>query len=147
MKRPTTDGHHGAYVTTPLAAMMMQLLGGVTAGPVALTKSEFDAIKKLYGFKPEKPNQKPPPPEPPHEKDFATPWEYRQACETHKEALRRHANWQDPQPMMQAGADRQLPDGREAREFQIGVVAGRETPLPRNQSRSDDILPRMLGGV
>ncbi len=58
--RPTTDGRSGSRVTTPNAATMIQLLGaGVTAGSVALTRDEFAAVKKLYGFELEGPQEKP----------------------------------------------------------------------------------------
>lgn len=103
MKRPSSNG---STTTTPRAGVMLNLLGGVTAGPIALTGDEFRAIKKLYGFKPEKPHKKPPPPEPPKEKDFSKPWEYREALQKHELALEAHARWESPQPMMQAGADR-----------------------------------------
>lgn len=97
----------GSLTTTPRAALMMELLGvGVTAGSVALTSTEFDAIKALYGFKPEEPNEKPPPPEPPKREDFEYDWKYEQAVEGHKKALKAHANWQDPRLLLQAGSDR-----------------------------------------
>lgn len=87
--------------------MMMQLLGsGITSGPVTLTRDEQQAINKLYSFKPEGPNPKPSPPAAPAKEDFKTPWEYEQAQKKYQEALKAHANWKDPQPLMQAGADR-----------------------------------------
>jgi hypothetical protein len=107
MKRPTTDGSNGSVVTTPNAGSMMQLLGsGVVAGGVALSRDEFTAIKKLYGFKPEKPNKKPPPPVPPVREDFDAPYKFEDAVRKHEAALKAHERWEDPRPLMQAGADR-----------------------------------------
>lgn len=86
---------------------MMQLLGsGLTSGPVAMTRDEFAAVKKLYGFKQEKPNEKPPPPPAPKREDFDAPWKYQDAVSKHEQALKNHAKWEDPRPFMQAGADR-----------------------------------------
>lgn len=102
--RPTL---HGTTITTPKSRLSMQLLGvGVVAGSVALTRDEFGAINKLYGFKPEKPNKKPPPPKAPNREDFDTQWKYEDALKKHEAALKAHANWQDPMPLMQAGANR-----------------------------------------
>lgn len=107
MKRPTTNGLSGSLVTTPRASMMMQLLGsGAIQGSVALTRDEFTAVKKLYGYKAEKPNKKPEPPKAPERSDFADIWKYDEAVKAHERALKAHANWKDPKPLMQAGADR-----------------------------------------
>lgn len=98
-----------ADVTTPFAGAMMQLLGvGGTFEGVAFSKGEIQNLKKLYGFEAEKPNKKPPPPEPPKREDFKSDWDFERAERDHKEALKRHANWEDPRPLMQAGADRNL---------------------------------------
>lgn len=94
-------------VTTPHADAMVQLLGsGITDGGVILSRDEFEAVKKLYGYKREKPNKKPPPPEPPKREDFDGSWKFEQAQRTHEAALKAHAMWTDPMPLMQAGADR-----------------------------------------
>lgn len=107
MKRPTTDGHNGSNVTTPHAASMMQLLGsGAVAGGVALSRDEFSSIKKLYGFKAEKPNKKPPPPVAPVREDFDSTYKFEDAVRKHEAALKAHERWEDPRPLMQAGADR-----------------------------------------
>lgn len=106
MKNRPTVGE-GTIVTTPRTAMMMQLLGSaVTAGSVTLSRDEFTAVKKLYGYKKEKPNQKPPPPAAPKREDFDTQYKFDDAARHHERALKAHANWQDPLPLMQAGADR-----------------------------------------
>lgn len=108
-RRPTVDGHHGSLVTTPRAALMMTFLGsGTTAGSVTLSRDEFKAVKKLYGYKREKPNAKPPAPTPPNREDFDSAWKYDEALRKHKEALDAHAKWEDPRPLMQAGADRNV---------------------------------------
>lgn len=104
--RPTSNGAHGSLVTTPMAATMVQLLGGVTSGGVAVTHDEFRAIKKLYGYVPEKPNKKPPAPKPPKREDFKGSYEYENARQKHEEALKAHGKWTDPRAFMQAGADR-----------------------------------------
>lgn len=106
-KRPTVQNM--ADVTTPFAATMMQLLGvGGTFENVAFSRSEIKNLKKLYGFEAEKPNKKPPPPEAPKREDFGSDWDFERAERDHKEALKRHADWKDPLPLMQAGADRNL---------------------------------------
>lgn len=100
MNRPTRDGRHGSYVTTPHAASMIQLLGpGATAESVAMSSDEWRAVQRLYGFTPEPPRQRPPPPEPPTRPDFA-------AEAAFKDAVRNHERWTDPRAFMQAGADR-----------------------------------------
>lgn len=112
VERPTVDESHGSYVTTPMARTMIQLLGsGIVTGSVVLSKDEFKRIQKIYGYTPEKPNEKPPPPVAPKAEDFTNTngtrgYQYQQACEKHEQALKAHAKWQDPQPLMQAGADR-----------------------------------------
>lgn len=101
MKRPTNDGFNGSYVTTPTAAEVMLLLGaGTVAGSVALTRDEFAAINRLYGYTAEPATNKPPRPEPPPP---GADWQKRQQYE---EAVRAWNKWQDPRPHMQAGADR-----------------------------------------
>lgn len=107
MKRPMIKGHNTSLVTTPYAAVMGQLLGlGMVSSSVAMTKSEFAAINKLYGYVPEKPNEKPAPPKLPVRGDFETEWQFTKALEKHKLALENLAKWTDPQPLYQAGADR-----------------------------------------
>lgn len=106
-KRPSVQGM--ADVTTPFAGTMMQLIGvGGTFENVAFSKTEIRNLKKLYGFEAEKPNKKPPPPEAPKREDFGSDWDFERAERDHKESLKRHANWEDPRALMQAGADRNL---------------------------------------
>lgn len=96
-------------VTTPFAGKMMQLFGaGGLFENIAFSKSEIRSLKKFYGFEEEKPNQKPPPPEPPKREDYGSDWDFERAERDHKVALKAHENWQDPMPLMQAGADRNL---------------------------------------
>jgi hypothetical protein len=86
---------------------MMKLLGsGLIVGSVALSRDETQAIKKLYGYEPEKPTKKPAAPKAPDRADFKSTFDYEDAVRKHDAAMRAHANWQDPMPMMQAGADR-----------------------------------------
>ena len=106
MKRPTCTPD-GSHITTPRASTMMALLGpGAVAGSVALTKDEFRAVNRLYGFREEKPNKKPPPPDAPSKADFKDSWAFEDAVRRHKSALEAHAKWEDPLPFMKAGADR-----------------------------------------
>lgn len=105
MNRPTTNGAHGSLTTTPIAATMIALLGGIRHGGVALSQDEFKAVQRLYGFVPEGPNAKPPPPAAPQREAFRTAYDYEAAVGRYKDALKAHANWKDPQAFMQAGAD------------------------------------------
>jgi len=85
---------------------MALLLGFKVCGSIALTPDEFRGIQKLYRFTPEGPNKKPEPPVAPKPEDFDVEWKYKDALRAHKIALQRHENWEDPQALMQAGADR-----------------------------------------
>lgn len=96
-----------ATVSTPRAETLIELLGpGLIHGPIAFTRDEFKDLRKLYRFEPEKPHEKPPPPEAPKRSDFDAQWKYEDAVRRHPERLRAHENWQDPLPLWQAGADR-----------------------------------------
>jgi len=104
-KRPHS-GDGGSYVTTPMAASMLDLLGGKRVGSVAITRDEMQSLTKLYCFKREPTNERPPKPVLP-EKPML-PWERQEAERAHKEALQRWEKWVDPQPFMQAGANRNM---------------------------------------
>lgn len=122
MKRPKLDnGSRGnSPVTTPIAADMISLLGGMPTGGLTLTTSEYSNLRKLYGFVPEKPNERPPPPSPPVEADFkGDRWKYQSALDDHKRALEYHAKWCDPQRFMQAGADVNLVRHAESDGFRL----------------------------
>jgi hypothetical protein len=97
-----------SQVTTPLAAKLVQLLGpGATCGSITLTRGEFEAVKHLYGFKKELPNKRPDSPKTPDPSNYPKDsWAYEEALRKHKDDLKRHEGWKDPQPFMQAGADR-----------------------------------------
>lgn len=104
-KRPVAQP--GTIITTPAALTWLQLLGaGVTVGSVTLTSSEFNAVRKLYGFTAEKPNKKPKPPVAPDRTKFKSDLDYRDAMRDHESAVDKHDRWVDPLPIMQAGADR-----------------------------------------
>lgn len=106
-RRPTVDGATGALVTTPIAAAMIGLLGSSPIfGSVALTKDEWRAVQKLYGFTDEAPNERPPPPAPPVCEKFKTTWDFDRAVQEHAAALKAWERWEDPRLLMQAGADR-----------------------------------------
>jgi len=138
MKRPTIGGPespHSTIVTTPRAAMMMQLLGsGLVRGGVALSRDEYAAINKLYGFTKEQPNPKPPPPKAPERETFKTSWDFEAAVKKYQEAVKAWQNWQDPRPLMQAGADHNVArtaevDGLRLVAFLAKFVPAGEDPL------------------
>ena len=88
---------------------MIQLLGpGMTALGNTFTRSETDALRKLYGFRPEEPNQRPPKPERQPDPERITPWEKKQADEAHAKAVADWERWEDPRSLMQVGADRNM---------------------------------------
>lgn len=105
--RPSIEDR--AIVSTPTAAIFIKLLGsgGIFNG-VAFSKTEFQNLNKLYGFTKEPPNKKPPPPEEPKREDFDVEYKYQDAVRQHKLAMERHAKWEDPRPLYQAGADRNM---------------------------------------
>ena len=110
MKRPTTK-KGSSTVTTPLSATIIELLGhDLSSGGVTLSRSESRAIKDLYGYKAEKPSNRPPeptaptPPGPSSGPDDAR--EYRRLMEKYDGAMVNWRKWQDPLPLMQAGAAR-----------------------------------------
>ncbi len=100
MNRPQANG---STVTTPRAGQLLQLLGNpVRHGASALSRDEFVALKKLYGFQPEKPNKRPPEPVQPSPSASYT------ELQKYKDAKRAWDNWEDPKHFMQAVADRNL---------------------------------------
>lgn len=96
----------GATVATPVTAALVALLGGETLRDVALSHDQMNAVRRLYGFVPERPNQRPEPPTPPKPTDFGMVWEFERARRDHELAMQRHASWEDPIGLMQAGSDR-----------------------------------------
>lgn len=124
--RPSTQG---TTVTTPAAITWLSLLGsGVTSGNVTLTKSEFAAVRKMYGFTAEKPNKKPAPPTEPQKKDFKDEWTYRSALDKHRKAMETWDKWTDPRPIMQVGADRNAVRHAEADGLRIVAYLARYVP-------------------
>ncbi len=110
--RPQFAGH---YTTTPKSAVIFQLLGtGLRTGAVTLTGDETNALNKLYGFKHEKPNKQPPKPVfkeaeiTPEMNQFAVRRAQDDAKKAHEAAVEQWKNWTDPQPLYQAGADRNV---------------------------------------
>lgn len=104
-RRPTvTDPRTGADArcTTPNAAALIGALGGARSESVMLSGDEFRALRKLYGYTPEGANERPPPPVDPG------PSASYSACADYKAAKRGWDRWEDPRPMMQAGADRNM---------------------------------------
>jgi len=115
MKRSTRPNYEGNLITTPKAGLMFQLLGaGLRTGDVRFTHDEETALNKLYGFKKEKPNKKPPKPTlkkvevKPGMDQYAIRRAEEQAEKDHVEAVKRWEKWEDPIACMQAGADRNM---------------------------------------
>jgi hypothetical protein len=105
-KRPQVAG---SYVTTPLSATMIRLLGiGVLADGVAISRDETLAIAKLYGFKPEPPNERPPKPVREPDPAGTTDWERRELDTKHMAQVAAWEKWKDPRDLYQAGADRNM---------------------------------------
>ena len=142
--RPKFAGH---FTTTPKSGTIFRLLGsGLRSGAITLTRDETAALNKLYGFEPEKPTKKPPKP---HLKAVevepnAPEWKRRdaeaKAKKDHEEAVKRWEKWEDPQPLMQAGADRNMirhaeHDGMRLVAWLAKFVPKGEDPL-RRSSRS-----------
>ena len=101
--RPRTPNHSTG--TTPNAAAMMSLLGvGITHGNVTLTRSEYRAAQRLYGYHDEPTQQRPPEPPQPTRPRYL--WD----DEEHKQHAAHEAwkRWSDPSPLLQAGADRNM---------------------------------------
>ena len=100
---------NGSYVTTPRTAAMMTLLGaGLQAGGIMLGRDEVKALAKLYGFKPEKPQERPPKPERQPDPEGTSAWERREADRRHEAAVAAWKAWTDPSEFYQAGADRNM---------------------------------------
>lgn len=101
----------GALVTTPLSATMIVLMGpGISSGNVVLTRSEYQAVLSLYEFKKEEPSVRPPEPTPPKPPGTGAGPEdvkaYRRLKDKYDGAMENWRKWQDPLPLMQAGAAR-----------------------------------------
>lgn len=106
-ERPQMRG--GAYTTTPLAASCMAILGSaLRSGPVLLSTDEKRALDRLYGFKLEGPNEKPPKPTMPEPPDNEAHFERQKREESFQKALKAWEQWEDPRTLMQAGADRNM---------------------------------------
>lgn len=100
---------HGTCMTTPRSVSITNLLGkSISHMSVTVCQDEHKHLQRLYGYVDEKPGKKPPPPTPPKREDFKTAWEFKTAQDDHERACKIHANWQDPQKLLQAGADRNL---------------------------------------
>jgi len=114
MKRTNRPSYEGNLITTPRAGLMFQLLGsGFRTGHVQFTRDEEAALNKLYGFKKEKPNKKPPKPtlkkvDTKGMDQYAIRRAEEQAEKDHVEAVKRWEKWEDPIALMQAGADRNM---------------------------------------
>lgn len=126
VKRPQVAG---CRVTTPNAGDMIQLLGsGPVHGGLAVTKSEYRALQRLYDVIDEPPNEKPPAPPAPKREDFADGYTYDDALRKHELARRAWSEWKDPRDFYQAGADRNLMRHAEADGMRIIAWIARFVP-------------------
>lgn len=107
MKRP--QGKSGSQFTTPLAESMTRILGpGMVTGGTIFTRDETAALNKLYAFKPEGPGKRPPKPVRQPDPEGALPHQKRDADEAFMKKVAAWERWEDPQALMQAGADRNM---------------------------------------
>ena len=103
MNRPTTNDATtggGSIAATPASAGMIDLLGSpMRYASVALSSDEWRAIQRLYRYTREAPHVRPPEPVDP---GAQASWQDKQAYKSKMDAWR---GWEDPMPLMQAGAD------------------------------------------
>lgn len=106
-KRPTTK--MGSMVSAPSAKIANELLGGgMVYQRVHWSRDEVNRLRELYGYKVERPNEKPAPPSAPKRSEFRSDYDYQSAMRRHETELENHAAWTDPVELMQAGADRNM---------------------------------------
>lgn len=109
--------------------MMMQLLGSAASHRgISLSRDEYQAVNKLYGFTPEKPNQRPLAPTPPVRSEFEKEYEFREALKKHEAALSTWQKWEDPIKLMQAGADRNVMRHVESDGFRLAAWIAKYVP-------------------
>lgn len=98
-----------SYVTTPLSGGMTTLLGpGMRIRDIVVSREEMRNLNRVYGFREEPPNERPPKPVFVEPDARAWPSDRRRAEEDHKESMKDWENWIDPRTFMQAGADRNM---------------------------------------
>lgn len=98
-KRPGTRTH----TTTPMADALIRLLGGgLSYEGFAITSDQLKHLRALYEMTIEPENKRPDPPQAP---PTTATWKEKEA---YQNALEQWKRWQDPRPMMQAGADRNM---------------------------------------
>jgi hypothetical protein len=107
-KRPSTVSE-GSTCTTPHAAQLIALLGGISHKSVAISEDERRALERLYGFEREVPRTKPNVPPAPKREDFALDFtgsnKFSDAMRAHEMRIKALDKWTDPRPFFQAGAD------------------------------------------
>jgi hypothetical protein len=115
-------------ISAPSRRVPIALLGAALShGNVTISRDEYRALCRLYGFVPEQPNERPPKPAPPPKPDWRTEQDHRRAVEAWEK-------WEDPRPFHQAGADRNLmrhaeADGLRIMAWLAGYVEPGEDPL------------------
>jgi hypothetical protein len=119
--------------------MFQLLVAGLRTGDVRFTHDEETALNKLYGFKKEKPNKKPPKPvlkavDIKGMDQYAIRRAEEQAEKDHVEAVKRWEKWEDPIAFMQAGADRNMV--RHAESDGIRLIAWLAKYVPEGRTRS-----------
>jgi hypothetical protein len=107
-KRPSTVGE-GSKCTTPSAAPLIALFGGLCHESVTISEDERRELERLYGFEREAPRNKPDAPPAPKREDFPLDFagsnKFSYAMRAHEMRIKALDKWTDPRPFYQAGAD------------------------------------------
>jgi hypothetical protein len=124
--RPTaTDARTNARfgISAPSQRVSIELLGpALSHGSVTISRDEYRQLCRLYGFVPEKPNERPPEPAP---LDPKASWKEESE---HKARMNAWKAWKDPRPFHQAGADRNLMRHAEADGLRIVAWLAKHVP-------------------
>ncbi len=126
-------------VTTPASAELITLLGpGLRLHDVTLNGDELSAIRALYGYKVEQPNVRPPKPvQKPYQPD-ASSYQREVADRAYTNEVEQWERWEDPQDMLQSGADRNL--ARFAAQDGLRIIAW----LARHVEPGEDPLKTVI---
>ncbi len=129
-------------MTTPGISTMIALLGsGYVHGGVAMSRDEYRALNKVYGFKPEKPNKRPEKPvQPPYK--GKTSWDRELEDREHQSRVEKWERWEDPQAYMQAGADRNMI--RQAEHDGLRLVAWLAKYVPEGEDPLKTVIQMVI---
>lgn len=85
----------------------MRFLGpGMRVADLTLSRTELEALKRIYGYVEEPPQERPPPPVFVEPAADAWPSDRRRAEEAYQMAMKDWESWTSAHPLTQAGADR-----------------------------------------